>query len=207
MKNNISIALNVVLFLALALLYVLFFRAQSGKQNQLNPISSSEFTPENTGIAYVNSDSLLANYLYFKELETQFNEKREKYDTEYRNRAQGLQSEFENFQRTANNMTMAQARAVQEDLQRKQQNLMMYQEQLTQELVVEEGRMTSELYDKVADYLRKFGQERNLQLVLTYSKGSGVLYANDSLDITRDVIQGLNTVYEAGKAAGDQKRP
>ena len=207
MKNNISIALNVVLFLALALLYVLFFRAQSGKQNQLNPITSSEFTPENTGIAYVNSDSLLANYLYFKELEAQFNVKRDKYDTEYRNRAQGLQSEFENFQRTANNMTMAQARAVQEDLQRKQQNLMMYQEQLTQELVVEEGRMTSELYDKVADYLRKFGQERNLQLVLTYSKGSGVLYANDSLDITRDVIQGLNTVYEAGKAAGDQKRP
>ena len=203
MKYNISIALNVALFLALALLYVLFFRAQSGKQNQLNPISSSEFTPENTGIAYVNSDSLLANYLYFKELETQFNEKREKYDTEYRNRAQGLQSEFENFQRTANNMTMAQARAVQEDLQRKQQNLMMYQEQLTQELVVEEGRMTSELYDKVADYLRKFGQERNLQLVLTYSKGSGVLYANDSLDITRDVIQGLNTVYEAGNAGGD----
>ena len=207
MKNNISIALNVVLFLALAVLYVLFFRAQSGKQNQLNPITSSEFTPENTGIAYVNSDSLLANYLYFKELETQFNEKREKYDTEYRNRAQGLQSEFENFQRTANNMTMAQARAVQEDLQRKQQNLMMYQEQLTQELVVEEGRMTSELYDKVADYLRKFGQERNLQLVLTYSKGSGVLYANDSLDITRDVIQGLNAVYEAGKAGGDQKTP
>lgn len=207
MKNNISIALNVVLFLALVVLYVLFFRAQSGKQNQLNPITSSEFTPENTGIAYVNSDSLLANYLYFKELETQFNEKREKYDTEYRNRAQGLQSEFENFQRTANNMTMAQARAVQEDLQRKQQNLMMYQEQLTQELVVEEGRMTSELYDKVAEYLRQFGQERNLQLVLTYSKGSGVLYANDSLDITRDVIQGLNTVYEAGKATGDQKTP
>lgn len=200
MKNNLSIILNVVLLIALAVLYVLHFRAHTGSGSDHEVLSPTEFTPENTGIAYINSDSLLQKYLYFKELEKQFNEKREKLDTEYRNRAQGLQTEFENFQRTANNMTIAQARAVQEDLQRKQQNLMMYQEQLTQELVGEEGRMTSELYDKVAAYLRDYGKERNLQLVLTYTKGSGVLYANDSLDITQEVILGLNQAYETNQA-------
>ena len=73
---------------------------------------------------------------------------------------------------------------------------MMYQEQLGQQLMGEESKMNAQLYDKVADYLRVYGTDKNLQLVLTYTKGSGVLYANDSLDITKHIIVGLNDVYK-----------
>jgi len=96
-------------------------------------------------------------------------------------------------------MTISQARAVEEDLRKKQQNLMMYQEQLGQQLMQEEAGMNSDLYDKVSDYLQKHGKSQNLQIVLTYTKGSGVLYANDSLDITKEVIVGLNDAYKSEK--------
>jgi outer membrane protein len=151
---------------------------------------------EGLSIAYVNSDSLLKNYDYFKDLEKQFTEKRDKLNAEYQNRGMGLQREIENFQATAGNMTQNQARAVQEDLSKKQQNLMMYQEQLGQQLMQEEARMNAALYDKVAAYLREYGLNKELQIVLTYTKGSGVLYANDSLDITNEVMVGLNEAYK-----------
>ncbi|MCK5703590.1 MAG: hypothetical protein KAI29_20675, partial [Cyclobacteriaceae bacterium] len=59
----------------------------------------------------------------------------------------------------------------------------------------EEAKMNADLYGKVSDYLRDYGLNKNLQLVLTYTKGSGVLYANDSLDITDQIIVGLNEKY------------
>ena len=199
MKNNISIGLNVVLLIAVGVLYVLYFTGDSDTHE------SSERSAASTvdlSIAYVNSDSLLKNYDFFKDLEKQLISKSEKLNAEYVNRAEGLQREFQNFQSTAANMTIAQGRAVEEDLKKKQQNLMMYQEQLGQQMRAEEAKMNTELYDKVSDYLQDYGTDKNLQLVLTYTKGSGVLYANDSLDITDQIIFGLNEDYSQAQNGG-----
>jgi len=43
--------------------------------------------------------------------------------------------------------------------------------------------------------LKEYGDKNNLQLVLTYSRGSDVLYANEGLEITDEVIEGLNAAY------------
>jgi len=201
-KNNISIGLNVVLLIAVVVLYVMHFKGDSDSSES---IESSNAAPVDLSIAYVNSDSLLKNYDFFKQLEKQLIDKRDKLNVEYQNRAEGLQKEINNFQTTAGNMTISQARAVEEDLQKKQQNLMMYQDQLRQQLMQEEGKMNSELYDKVSDYLQDYGLDKNLQIVLTYTKGSGVLYANEGLDITDQILTGLNDAYDAEQNAG--KKP
>ena len=199
MKNNISIVLNVILLLAVIVLYVLHFNGEKSSEEQ-KEVKNTE--PVDLSIAYVNSDSLLKNYDFFKELEKKLIDRRDKLNAEYKNRAEGLQQEFQNFQATAPNMTIAQGRAVEEDLRKKQQNLMMYQEQLGQQLMQEEATMNAELYDKVSEYLRDFGQNKDLQIVLTYTKGSGVLYANEGLDITDQVIVGLNEAYKAEQEGG-----
>jgi len=200
-KNNISIGLNVVLLIAVVVLYVMHFKGDSDSSES---IESSNAAPVDLSIAYVNSDSLLKNYDFFKQLEKQLIDKRDKLNVEYQNRAEGLQKEINNFQTTAGNMTISQARAVEEDLQKKQQNLMMYQDQLRQQLMQEEGKMNSELYDKVSDYLQDYGLDKNLQIVLTYTKGSGVLYANEGLDITDQILTGLNDAYDAEQNAGNK---
>ncbi len=192
--KNLSIVLNIILLIAVAVLYFLHFTGKpAGTSAEAEHVSSA---PSGLAIAYVNSDSLLTNYDFFKELEKKFMARREKMNAEYQNRAEGLQREIGNFQSTAGNMTISQARAVEEDLRKKQQNLMMYQEQLGQQLMQEETGMNAELYDKVSGYLQEYGKNKNLQIVLTYTKGSGVLYANDSLDITKEVIVGLNEAYQ-----------
>ena len=193
MKNNISIVLNVVLLIAVVVLYIIHFSDSASPEK--SGLEHGQIDPGNFSIAYVNSDSLLKNYDFFKDLEKQLIAKSDKLNSEYQNRAEGLQKEIANFQSTAGNMTISQARAVEEDLRKKQQNLMMYQEQLGQQMRGEEAKMNADLYENVSDYLRDYGLNKNLQLVLTYTKGSGVLYANDSLDITDQIIVGLNEKY------------
>lgn len=193
--KNLSLVLNVILLIAVGVLYVLHFTG--GEKNEaITEVQASVGTSSALRqLAYVNSDSLLQNYDYFKDKANELEAKRAKLEAEYTNRAQGLQNEINDFQRNVQNMTMAQARAVEENLTQKQQNLIRYQQTLQQELMNDENLVNNELYDNVANYLEEYGRKNNLQLVLTYTKGSGVLYANDSLDITQEVIVGLNAEY------------
>ena len=75
----------------------------------------------------------------------------------------------------------------------------MYQQSLQQDLMQEETKMQEQIYQKLTEFLKDYGKENNLQLVLTYTKGSGVLFANDSLNITEKVIEGLNTLHAKSK--------
>ncbi|MDN4165349.1 OmpH family outer membrane protein [Cytophagales bacterium LB-30] len=198
--KNISTVLNAVLLVAVAVLYYLHF--SSAKPSEVETNASAKAS--DLAIAYINSDSLLSKYDFFKQISEQLEAKRTKLEAEYTNRAQGLQTEIENFQRNANTMTIGQAKAVEEDLMKKQQNLMRYQESLGQELMAEEAKLQNELYDKVAEYLAEYGKANNLQLVLTYSKGSGVIFANDSLNITNEVLKGLNESFATTPASTEK---
>ena len=193
--KNLSLVLNVILFIAVVVLYILHFsggdQIEGERETVVGAIAGA------SEIAYVNSDSLLQKYDYFKDQADELEKKRVKLEAEFSNRAKGLQTEISNFQQNAQNMTMAQAKAIEEDLVKKQQNLMQYQESLQQQLMREESKVNTELYDKVSNYLKEYGKKNNYQLVLTYTKGSGVLYANDSLNITSEVVDGLNELYRA----------
>ena len=191
--KNLSLILNGILIIAVGFLYYDEF---SESDDAIESETKSEMSVKNLTIAYINSDSLLTNYNYYEEVSDKLDERRAKLQQEYTRRAEGLQKQIEDYQRTRTNLTIAQARAVEEDLGRKRQNLLQYQETITQELMREEAAITQELYDKVSSYLKKYGDENNLQVVLTYSAGSGLLYANDALNITDQVIEGLNSLAE-----------
>ncbi len=191
--KNISLALNVVLLVAVAVLYYLHFSGSTPARQ------SDQGQPGNLQMAYIKSDSVLKYYDYFKVNREKLEAKGKQLDQDLRNRATALQGEFEQYQRNVNSMTIGQAKAVEEDLTKKRQNLQLYQESLSQQMMVEQEKMTKELYDKVTTYLRKYGNENGLQVVFKYDNTSDVLFAGDSLDISKAVIKGLNEEYKLEK--------
>jgi len=191
--KNLSLILNGVLIIAVAFLYYNEFTASDEASDTEE---AGELLVENLTIAYVDTDTLFASYNYYEQVSTKLDEKRAQLQQEYTRRAEGLQKQIEDYQRTINNLTIAQARAVEEDLGRKRQNLLQYQETIAQDMMREEAAITRELYEKVSSFLKIYGDNNNLQVVLTYSAGSGLLYANDALNITDQVILGLNLPAE-----------
>lgn len=180
--------------MAVAVLFYLQFSKPSA--------SSSESTGGAAGpltVAYIKSDSILKNYDYFKAQRDKLEAKGKQMDTDFRNRAQSLQSEFESYQRNLSNLTIGQAKTIEEDLGKKQQNLRLYQEQLSQDLLNEQNKMNEELYKKVTAYLKLYGQEKGLQVVLKFDTSSDLLYGVEGLDITNEVIAGLNAAYAEEK--------
>ncbi len=183
--------LNVVLLIAVGALYFMHFTGNPDKEQE---------TPEVTGqadytVAYINSDSVVQNYDYFKKMQEDLEAKTAKLEAEYQNRAQGLQKEITDYQQNQSNLTLGQAQALEQNLRQKQQNLQLYQQKLTQDLMTEENKMSQALYDKITTFLKEYGEKNNLQMVVRFNQGSDVLYATDGMDITDVVIAGLNEEY------------
>jgi outer membrane protein len=199
--KNLSLILNAVLLVAVVILFYLHF--STGK-----PAVAGASEPANLGdskIAYIRSDSVLKNYDYLKVQREALEAKTKKMDQDYRNRAIGLQNEIQAYQRNVSSMTLGQVRATEEDLGKKQQNLQMYQQTLSQQLMEEEAKLNKELYDRITVYLKKYGVEKGLQVVLKLDPTSDVLFAVDGLDISKEVTEGLNQEYKVEKGAPAKK--
>jgi outer membrane protein len=199
--KNISLVLNAVLIVAVGVLYFLHFSTtnKSTEDTGYAGVGGSEYS-----VAYINSDSVLSKYDFFKDIQAKLQEKGQKLENEYQNRAQGLQQEVNDYQRTVSNLTIGQAKALEENLVKKQQNLRLYQESLTQELMKEESKMNQELYNKVTAFLKQYSSQNGIDLVVKYNQGSDILYANQGMDVTNVVVEGLNKSYKA-ELSGDTK--
>lgn len=193
--KNLSLILNIVLLVAVIILYVLHFSAPKVHSTS----SPSDTSSVNLKLAYINSDSVLKHYDYLKVNREQLEAKTKKMDQELRTRTVGLQNEITAYQRNVSGMTLGQARAAEEDLGKKQQNLQLYQQSLQQQLMQEEAKLNKELYDRITGFLKEYGQEKGLQVVLKFDPTSDVLYGGAGLDITQDVIKGLNESYQTEK--------
>lgn len=195
--KNLSLVLNIILIVAVGVLFFLQFSGESNEpQQEPGIMEAAEYS-----VGYINADSVLKNYDFFKEMQEKLQERGQKLEDEYKSRAEGLQKEVNDYQRNVNNLTIGQAKAVEESLMKKQQNLRMLQESLSQELIKEESKVNQELYEKITSYLDDYSKSHGLQMVVKYNQGSDVLYASDSMNITNAVIKGLNEAYKKEKEA------
>ena len=197
--KHISIVLNVILAIAIIVLYVLHFSSPKNYDELPEGKADSLKMPVDFTVAYIVEDSLLSNYEYFRELATELEKKSMDMENDYNLKAQGLQKEIEGFQRTAGNMTMNQARAVEEDLLRKRQNLMLLQEKMGQDLLKAEAEVNTKLYEKVASYLKDYAVKEGYSIIFNVKRGNAVMYGNEAMDITNIIVKGLNDDYRSAQ--------
>lgn len=151
-------------------------------------------------VAFVYTDSVINKFEYFKKKSAEITEKGKKFEGDLQGRARGFEQEVANFQQSASTMTMNQARAKEEELVKKEQNLVTYRDNLMRELSADESSLYSDVYDQVQKYMKEYATSNELDVILSYTRGGAVWYATDAIDVTASVIDGLNKQYAATPA-------
>lgn len=147
-------------------------------------------------IVYINSDTLLSKYNYAKDVNATMQEKGKTAQSDLGARGQAFQREVAEYQKGANTMPADQRQTTEQRLQREQQDLQTYQQNATAQFQSEQASETGKVYDKIVEFTKAYAKEKGYKLVLTYSKASlTVLYGDKSLDVTADVLKGLNDAY------------
>jgi outer membrane protein len=197
MKNSASI------FTKFALGVIIAGSIAACKQGKTDAVvatpAAATATPGKESIVYVNSDSLLSKYAYFKDMSNRLEVKGKAAQSDVASKEQAFQREVADYQKVANTMPADQRQTTEQRLQREQQQLQGYQQNATAEFQNEQSAENAKLYDKVADFVKQYAKDKGYKLVLTYSKANPtVLYGDPSLDVTADVAKGLNDAYAKG---------
>jgi len=153
-------------------------------------------------IAYVNTDSLLANYNFAKDLNEELIKKTEDARANLNSQAASLEKEVNEFNRKLQtNAFLSEDRAQSEAnrLQNKQNQLEQLNYKLQNDLASEQAQMNARLSDTIQVVLKEYNAVKNFELILSNTMNDNVLIANPKYDITNELIEILNTRYEKNK--------
>ena len=174
----------------------LFSCTQEKKETAKQPAetSSAAGIPSTGRIAYVNIDSLEANFEYLKNEKVKFEKRQAEMRAELERSAQQLQNDYAAAQRKAQagTMTEAEQQSTGKRLMQMEQSLKTREEALTQQLMKEQVEFNTNLQKQIDSFLEDYNKDKKYDYILSYSKGGSIMFANKSLDITADVIKGLN---------------
>lgn len=205
MEKNSSLIWNIALTVAVVVLFFLHFTGNKSGSGA----GSAASTSDGRKVVYVQIDSLLTNYDFFKDARKELENKRFQLDNDLTTRGRSLENEIAFFQQKAQTMTLDQARNTEAQLMKKQQDFVQYRDRAAQTLAQEEADKNEELYNQIHEYLDKYNQENAYEFVLGYTRGGGILFADKSLDVTQKLIDGLNKAYaekSKGAAATSAKK-
>ncbi len=173
---------------------------QKPQTTSTTPAKNTTVATEKAEIVYVNSDSLLSKYDYFKDMSSRLEDKGKKAQVDVSSKGQAFQREVAEYQKGAATLSADQRAATEQRLARKQQELQTYNQNASAQIQQEQAAENAKLYDKIADFLKGYAKEKGYKLILTYSKANPtVLFGDESLNVTNDVVKILNDKYKTDK--------
>ena len=196
--NKTQTIINIVFAVAIVVLCILVFAFRSGKastsESAAIPVAEGTQMP----IAYLNVDSLLANYTFAQEAQEKLMSKQEDARLKLNQNARTLQSEMADFQKKYENNAFLSAERAQSEyqrLQKKQQDLEELENKLAQDIMMENQKLNIQLSDSLSAFLKDYNADGRYQIIMSNNAKDNILMAADIYDITNEIVSGMNARY------------
>ena len=199
MKN----AFQIILALAVLGLYILHFT--DSEENQQEGEKSTQVAAKksnaNTGnIAYVNTDSLWQKYDYYQEMIDDLLTEKETLEKQYENRVRKLEEKVVRFREKAPYLSQREGERQQTAIMQEEQQVVQLQEDLTLQLAESESEKNLAIRERILGEIEEYNKEKGYDFILGYSLSSDVVYADERLDITSEILERLNSKYQLESA-------
>lgn len=195
----LNIAMKKILLAAAVL--VMAACGKTGKDGGATTTDVAAVGEVSNRIAFVRLDSLMAGYNMYTDLSAEFEAKAKAAETDLTSRGRAFERKVTDAQNKIEKglVTRAEAAQLQETLARDEQNLMQFQSQKQEELAEQNQVMMNKIIYSIEEFIAEYNSDYRYGMILTTTGASPVLHADPSLDITAEVLKGLNDKYAAEK--------
>lgn len=196
--NKILIICNAVLLLGLIGIYVLHFTGGNNK-SKVNTEATAPLQKEGgITVAYVNTDTLLAKYQYAIDMEQELMAYKDQMERSGRQQMEQFQKDYENYLKTGSTMTLTQQQAKEEELKKRAEKMQTLEQELTAKIMERQMSENTKLLNAIFAFVREYNnanQQFDVILRQTFND-SPTLYLNPGMDITQEIVDGLNEEYK-----------
>ena len=148
-------------------------------------------------IAYIDLDTLLLTYNYAVKLQEDLAIEKNKAEITIQSRMKKFEDMYNAYAekvRTGMFLSQSSQQAQQNELEKEQQAIETLQASLTNKLLDLQDKMNHEKYDTVLNIVNKYASDK-YYIVLGNMGGTSVVYAQQGMNITPDVVAILNQRY------------
>jgi outer membrane protein len=205
--KNLSLILNGVLAIAVAILYYLHFsqpkqvttvKTPEGKDTivAVEPVVEAEESEvPSSGILYVDIDTINLKYNYIKTQKAAMEKQGAQAEATLKAKAKVLQDEIMAYQKKAQagELTQQQAQSIEKGLGEKQQALALQEQKLSDQLIEKTNKIQEELNKRMKKELKVYLDQYKADYILGYTEGANILLTNPKLNITSQVLKKLNS--------------
>ncbi len=194
--KNFTLALNIFLVAAVAVLFYLHFTANT---NCSHPPKN---LPAKTGfkIAYFEMDSIQNHYEYYKQVAKELGISEQAKLAELTAKKNALYSKAKKYQEKAASMTQADLQKAQQDMAESEKEYQAFEGSKGQELQDEKFKKLQDVKKKIEEYLKEFSTKNGYSFVFANNTNASEMYYKDTIyNITDQLVKGLNDLHKKKK--------
>lgn len=211
MKNT-SLILSIIALVAVAALGISNLTDKgTGSKKAAATDGQEESALAPGAIVYFNMDKVLENYDMANDLRSVVQTKVQGITDEVNRRGNKLQADYNAFQDKLNKglLTSSTAQVQSQDLQSRQEKFSNYAAQKQREIEEEQTVMQNQILEAIRAYVEQYNAEKKYSMVIATQSVNGtpgsltapVVEAESFLDITDEILAGLNDEYIKSKSA------
>jgi outer membrane protein len=200
--NKILLICNAVLFLGLVGIYILHFTGNNGGNSKVNVNAKAPVVKEGgLKVAYVNTDTLIAKYEYAKDMEKELLAFKNQQEAYGKQQMAKFQNDYQDYLKNGSSMTLSQQQAKEAELKQRAEKMATLEQELTAKIMERQITENTKLLNAIFAFVREYNaQNQQFDVILRKTfENSPTLFLNPGMDITEEILEGLNEEYKSLK--------
>jgi outer membrane protein len=154
-------------------------------------------------IAYFHMDSVQTRFELIKEKDARFKKEGQRLESNLQNEMAKAQARYEELMKKDQSYsTQAEVRQDEAELQGLMGKIQQMQQRSEQQLMVLEAEMLNEITAELKGFLEEYNKQAGFDYIFSIQNGGQIWVGNKGLNVTDDMVQGLNARHRARKTTG-----
>ncbi len=164
-----------------------------------NPNATAPVVSENgLKIAYIDTDTLLAKYQYAIDMQKEMEAYTEKQRSYGQQQVDAFQRDYNNYLQNGSTMTLTQQQQKEAELKTRAEKMQTLEQELMAKIAEKQNAETLKIMNAIYAFVREYNEaNQKFDVILTKQ---ATLYMNSGMDITNEIVEGLNAEYKKVKS-------
>ncbi|MFZ6052358.1 OmpH/Skp family outer membrane protein [Halocola ammonii] len=149
-------------------------------------------------IGFVKSQELIYGYQGMKAAQQEFETKTQAWSANSDTLMSLYQQSLKRYQDSARFYSDRERQFQEGQLRKRQENVQKYQEMTASKMKEEEEKMLEGVFNQVNSFVEQYAERNNYDIILGTTLSGSLLYGEDHIDVTDEVLKELNQYYTNG---------
>jgi len=159
-------------------------------------VAAIYFSKSSSELVYVDVNKLIDGYKRTKIAKVDLEKKSSAAKTNVDSLMTNWEKELSNYEAERAGLSPKELKLKQELLSTKQHQINAFRQSVEKQIKEEDSKVTQTLLNDINDYIKEYGKSHNYKIIFGASGTGNIMYADESTDLTAEVLKGLNEEYD-----------